>query len=271
MTSRFLRPHSLALCAAALLFVTAAGCKPKQDANLPAPGSVDADKFLFDRGNAALAKKHWIEAREYFRRLVDTYPQSSYRQDAKLGIGDTYIGENSLESFVLAINEFREFLTFFAANPRADYAQYRICYAYFKQMPKPQRDQTPTREALREIDTFRAAYPDSKLMPDVQTMYRQVRDRLSDSEYDVGYFYYRNKIYIGAVERLHGLLADDPQYTRRDQANFYLGAALEKMNLAAAAVPYYKALIADTPNSKLAPEAKKRLDALDAAATAIKR
>ena len=264
MTSLLLRPRALALCAAALLFVTAAGCKGKQDANLPAAGSVDADKFLFDRGTAALAKKHWIEAREYFRRLVDTYPQSNYRQDAKLGIGDTYIGENSLESFVLAINEFREFLTFFAANPRADYAQYKIAYAYFKQMPKPQRDQTPTRDALREIDTFIANYPTSKLMPDVQTMYRQVRDRLSDSEYSVGYFYYRNKIYVGAVERLHGLLADDPQYSRRDQACFYLAAALEKMHLAAAAAPYYKKLLDEVPNSKLAPEAKKRLEAINA-------
>lgn len=262
MASRILRPRALALCVAALLVVTAAGCKKKQDASLPAAGSVDADKFLFDRGTAALAKQRWLEAREYFRRLVDTYPQSQYRQDAKLGIGDTYIGENSLEAFVLAINEFREFLTFFAANPRADYAQYRICYAFFKQMPKPPRDQTPTREALRELDTFIASYPTSKLMPEVQRMYRQARDRLSDAEYGVGYFYYRNKIYVGAVERLHALLADDPQYTRRDQAYFYLAAALEKMNLAAAAVPYYEKLLSEVTNSKLAPEAKKRLAAI---------
>ena len=261
MTLRFARPHALALCALALLLVTAAGCK-KKDPNLPAAGSVDADKFLFDRGNAALGKKHWLEAREYFRRLVDTYPQSQYRQDAKLGIGDTYIGENSLEAFVLAINEFREFLTFFPANPRADYAQFKIAFAFFKQMPKPQRDQTPTREALRELDTFIANYPNSKLMPDAKTMYRQARDRLSDSEYEVGFFYYRNKIYVGAVARLHALLADDPQYSRRDQACFYLGAALEKLNLAAAAVPYYEKLLAEMPNSKLAPEAKKRLDAI---------
>jgi len=262
MTPRVLRPRALALCAVALLLVTAPGCKNKQDAALPAAGSVEVDKYLFERGTAALAKKHWIEAREYFRRLVDTYPQSQYRQDAKLGIGDTYIGENSLESLVLAINEFREFLTFFAAHPRADYAQYRIAYAYFKQMPKPQRDQTPTREALRELDTFIASYPTSKLMPEVQKMHRQVRDRLSDSEYSVGFFYYRNKIYIGAAERLHGLLADDPQYTRADLACFYLASALEKMNLAAGAIPYYEKLLKEFPNSKLAPEAKKRLEAI---------
>ena len=32
-------------------------------------------------------------SREYFRQLVDSYPQSQYRADAKLGLGDTYLGE----------------------------------------------------------------------------------------------------------------------------------------------------------------------------------
>ena len=53
-------------------------------------------------------------------------PQSPYRPDAKLGIGDTYLGEGTREALVLAINEFREFLSFYPTNPRADYAQYKL-------------------------------------------------------------------------------------------------------------------------------------------------
>ena len=43
-----------------------------------------------------LNKKHWLTSREYFRQLMDSYPQSQYRADAKLGLGDTYLGEGSL-------------------------------------------------------------------------------------------------------------------------------------------------------------------------------
>ena len=43
----------------------------------------------------ALNEKHWLTAREYFRQLVDSYPQSPYRADAKLGLGDTYLGEGT--------------------------------------------------------------------------------------------------------------------------------------------------------------------------------
>jgi TolA-binding protein len=90
---------------AALLGATIWGCGPKQTP--PQVGAGQADKYLFDNGTQALAGKKWLRAREFFRQIVDNYPQSAYRPDAKLGLGDTYIGEGTLESLVLAINEFR--------------------------------------------------------------------------------------------------------------------------------------------------------------------
>ena len=50
---------------------------------------------------------------------------------------------------MLAINEFREFLSFYPTQPRADYAQYKLGMAHFRQMRAPQRDQTETRDAIR--------------------------------------------------------------------------------------------------------------------------
>ena len=121
---------------------------------LPPAGMMDPDQWLFERATGALADKKWFTSREYFRRLVDGYPQSQHRENAKLGIGDSYIGENSIESNILAINEFREFLTFFPVSPRADYAQYKIALAYSRQMLNPQRDQTATHDTIREVELF---------------------------------------------------------------------------------------------------------------------
>src|SRR4051794_40388702 len=58
----------------------------------PPVGTLEPDKFLWERGTNELNAKHWLTAREYFRQLMDSYPQSSYRADAKLGMGDTYLG-----------------------------------------------------------------------------------------------------------------------------------------------------------------------------------
>ena len=48
-------------------------------------------------------------------------------------------------------NEFREFLTFYPTNRRADYAQYKLGLCHFRQMAKPERDQTQTNDAIAEF------------------------------------------------------------------------------------------------------------------------
>src|SRR6187549_2251566 len=124
---------------ALVLAVTLAGCAAKKD-SLP-PGTADADKFLFDRGTAAAKDKKWLDSREYFRNLVDNYPQSPFRPDAKLALGDTYLGQGGTDNYLLAANEFREFLTFYPTHARADYAQLQLARSYMSQMLAPERDQ----------------------------------------------------------------------------------------------------------------------------------
>lgn len=236
--------RGLVVAGAAGLLAVLSACA-SGDPQVPTVAERDADKFLLDRGTNALERKRWEEAREYFRRLIDTYPQSPHRQDAKLGIGDSYLGEPTPESHVLAANEFREFLTFYPVSPRADYAQYKLAQAEMKQMLSPQRDQTGTINALRELERFVVSYPNSPLMPEVLELRREARDRLSEHEFLVGRQYYRTRWYPGAIARLEGLLKADPEYTGRDGAYFYLGEALRRSGRNDEARAYYEKLIAE--------------------------
>lgn len=240
-----------------------AGCSSRSGGIVPA-GTMQPDQFLFERGTSALNNKKWLTAREYFKQLVETYTQSSYRPDGKLGLGDTYLGENSSASIVLAINEFQEFLTFYPTHPRADYAQYKLGLAHFRQMRKPQRDQTETWEAVRAFEAFLARYPNSTLMDDVAANLREARDRLSDADYFVGHFYYRSRWYPGAVDRFKSILKQDPEYTRRDAVYFYLGEALSKTRQGPEALPYYEKLLQEFERSDYLREAQKRIAELKA-------
>ncbi len=236
------RPGSISAVMTLLvaLAVLPAACGGNKN-TLPS-GSTQPDKFLFDRGTESLNKKNWIKAREYFQQLYDNYPQSPYRTDAKLGLGDAYLGEDNAESLVLAANEFREFLTFFPTNRRADYAQYKLGCAHFAQMLKPDRDQTHTRETIKEFEAFVEHFPNSSLLPDGQKKLREARDRLSDHDYGVGFFYFRSKWYPGAIDRFKAILNSDPGYTRRDAVYYYLAESLMKVNRPAEALPYFEKL-----------------------------
>jgi outer membrane protein assembly factor BamD len=224
------------------------------------PGTAQPDQYLFDRGNDALQRKKWLTAREYFKQVTETYTQSPIRPDAKLGIGDTYLGEGSTEALVLAISEFQEFLSFYPTNRRADYAQYKLGIAHFRQMRSPQRDQTETRAALREFQTFVARYPASDLMPEVNAKLRETRDRLSESELEVGQFYYRIRWYPGALDRLNLLLKDDPDFTARDEVYFYIGESLLKVSRPAEALPYFERLVKEFEQSEHIESARKRIE-----------
>ena len=261
MKSTFLdSPTGRVMAAFLMALVLASACTTS--ARRPPAGTAQPDKFLFEQGTKALDDKKWLVAREYFRELVDSYPQSQYRADAKLGVGDSYLGDGTTESKILAINEFREFLTFFPTHPRADYAQYKLGMAHYYQMLNPQRDQTETKEAIQEFQTFLDRYPNSSLTEEVRTRLREAKDRLGDADYQVGLFYYRNRWYPGAVERFKALLARDAEYTYRDAVYYYLGESLVKMERKAEALPYYERLLKEFENSEYLEDARKRIGEL---------
>lgn len=251
----------LLVCSGLLLTLGAsAGCAARQG-TIP-PGTAQADQFLFEQGQAALKDRKWMQAREYFRQIVDNYPQSPFRPDAKLAVGDTYIGENTTESLLLAINEFREFLTFYPTNARADYAQYRLAVAFSEQMLGPERDQTATRDTIKELETFVQRYPNSALLPEARALLRASRDRLSESIYRVGFFYYRAKYYRGAIDRFREVLEDDPGYSGRDAVYFHLAESLlladNKANKAEA-LPYYERVVREFEQSEFLERARARV------------
>ncbi len=248
--------RTLVLALAATLLVTGCGAKNKKavptDATQP-------DKFLFDRGTEAMMKERWIDAREYFRQVVDNYPGSPLRADAKLGVADAYLGEGGTENLILGENEYREFLTFYPTHAKADYAQFKLGMAHHKQMRAAARDQTETNNALKEFETFFDRYPNSALMPEVRARWREARDRLSESIYLVGLHYYRSKWMPGAVARFKEVLMEDPGYTHRDDVYFYLAEALLKAKQKDEAVTYYDRILKEFEVSEHLEEAKKRL------------
>ena len=249
-TRHAFRPTSwLRLCVVAAALAAAGACASSPRGTVPA-GTTEPDKFLFDKGTDALRNKKWLIAREFFKQVTETYTASPYRPDAKLGIGDTYLGEGTSEALVLAINEFSEFISFYPTNRRADYAQYKLGMAHFRQMRLAQRDQTETRAALKEFDAFIARYPNSALLPDAKARLRETRDRLSDADYQVGYFYYRQKWYPGAIDRFKSVLKDDPGYTGRDSVYFYLADSLVKVKKEAEALPYLEKLVQEFEKSE---------------------
>jgi outer membrane protein assembly factor BamD len=257
--------RSIRLGAAVAALAVSCACAA-QTRNVVPAGTSEPDKFLYDKGDAALKAKKWITAREYFKQVVETYTQSPYRPDAKLGVGDTYLEEGGADNLVFAMNEFREFLSFYPRSPRADYAQYKLAMTHFRQMRAAPRDQTETRDAIKEFQTFVVRFPDSKLMPEVKAKLREAQDRVAESDYLIGMYYYRQKWYLGSIDRFSSLLKSDPEYTSRDSVYFYLAESYVKSKRVAQALPLYEKLVTEFQKSEHLQDAQKRIAELKAQA-----
>ena len=245
----------------ALAVSVISGCAGNKPGVVPA-GTAEADKFLFDKGTTAAKDHKWTNAREYFRNVVDNYPQSPYRPDAKLALGDTYIGEHSTESLLLAANEFREFLTFYPTHARADYAQLNLAKSYTEQMLAPERDQTSTKDAVKEIEVFLQRFPNSALMPEARELERKAKDRLSEANFKVGFYYFRVKWYVGAIDRFKDVLSTDPAFTNRDAVYYHLAESLYRTDKKAEALPYYERLLREFEKSEFLADTQKRVTEL---------
>lgn len=252
----------------AVLFTGVASCA-KEPSVVP-PGTAEADAFLFDRGQTAFKEEKWADAREYFRNIVDNYPQSLFRPEAKLALGDTYLAQKGIENLLLSANEFREFQTFYPTHPRADYAQLQLARSYAGQMLAPERDQSATRDAIKEIEVFIQRYPNSPLMPEARALERDARDRLSQAGFRVGFFYFRARWYPGAIDRFREVLATDPGFTGRDAVYYHLAEALYRTDKKPEALPYYERLVGEFEQSAYLLEAQKRIAELRGGAPAGK-
>ena len=245
------------------LVATAIACSSSIQRPEPPSGEIDADRLLFERGVIALDERQWRRAREYFVQIRDNYPQSEYRAEARLSIGDTFEGEASLEGYVQALGEYEDFLNLYPTHPRAAYAQYKVGLVHFHQMRRAERDQTETMNAVQEFEMFITLYPDHELVPDVRQRLREARDRLSEHNFVVGHFYYRFKNDAGAISRFRQILDDDPAYTRRDQVYFYLAESLARVNQTVEAIPYFARLLDEFEESEYAEQARMRITELE--------
>ena len=230
------------------------------------PITNEADIILFDRGSDALAEGDWARAREYFEQIRDNYPQSQLRADARIHIIESYEGEANDIAYASALTELREFLRLYTpTHELAPLAQFKVGLVYFNQMRRPERDQSETRAAVQEFETFMAQYADTadaELLGEARAKLREARDRLSDSSFIVGRFYYRNKYYAGAIDRFRAILDDDPGYTRRDVIYYHLADSLASTDRAVEALPMFERLVGEYPETEYLEEASQRIVAL---------
>jgi outer membrane protein assembly factor BamD len=207
------------------------------------------DRTLWESGNKALKKQQYTSARQYYSRLIEGFPTSSFQPLARLARADSYFQERGTENYILAANEYREFLSVYPSHPKADYAQFQVVQCFFKQKLGPDRDQTNTIKALEEGERFLTMFASSPYADQVRDVTKRCRWSLARSEQLVGQFYQRRGSCRAAIQRFEALLKDYSDYTGTDEVLLRFAQCLTKVGRGAEAVPLLSRLVENYPKS----------------------
>ena len=180
---------------------------------------------LLAQGEQQLKQGNWKEGRTTLHLIEENMPSSPEFPKAKLLLGDSFFFANP-PSYPEAIVEYQTFLTYFPRHEMRDYALYHIALCHYAAIEDAERDQSETRQALTAFQNFLQEAPGSPYAPEAKAKVNQCWRRLAESELMVGIFYVKSRDYIGAENRIKGMLENYPEHADLERAYYYLGEAL---------------------------------------------
>ncbi len=237
---------------AALLLVL--GCGGPKHAELD-PNKQN-DKELYETGEREMKDQNYDKARAAFKLVFDNFPKSDYRILAKLNYAESFYKDGGEANYILAIQEYQDFITLFPFSPKAAYAQYQIGACYYQMMEKPDRDQTNTRKALDEFRKVIDGYPNGEYYKSAYDRLIECYQKLAEHEFLIARYYNRTGKHIAAVERLKELLQKYPESVHTAEQYYYLAHSLEELSQGPESCVYYSKIVEKWPDSEYSSNAR---------------
>src|SRR5713226_4111061 len=258
--------HWKQVLAVTLVLAAFAGCaRRKKYENPIKTNSQQPDKVLFDRAVGDIERSRFEVARLTLQTLINTYPDSEYIAKAKLAIADSWYRQGGTQGLAQAEAEYKDFITFFPTMEEAVESQKKICQIHYQQMEKPDRDPLHAVKAEAECREAMLRFPNSKFIPEIEQMLRNIQEVRADSELRVGQHYAKKGSYRASVTRLGALTDQYPLFSKADDALWLLGESYSKMGkqFEDKSARAYEKLVREYPLSARVSDAKDRLAALN--------
>ena len=220
----------------------------------------------YKKGLRELKDENFIESAKFFIYVKSKFPFSRFATLAELRIADALFGQ---EKFLEAVDAYKLFIKFHPTHPNVldGYAAYRVGDSYVKQIPSDwfllppayEKDQSSTRDALRELKVFMQLYASSKYLAKVKNLHLQCIRRLAAHELYVAEFYLAQGKPKGTIFRLNGMLKRFPDAGLDPKVMLMLGETYLKLEKKKKAREAFASLVKQYPADPHSKRARKHL------------
>jgi outer membrane protein assembly factor BamD len=186
----------------------------------------DSPEELMSKGMNEFRKGDYKEAVELFQKLKDRYPYSKLAVHAELKLADSLFKRKEFEE---AAETYIEFERLHPRNEAVPYVIYQQGMCHFLRMAKIDRDQTSTKNAVKEFERLQRKFPDDPFSMMAERRIRKCISNLAEHEFYVGRFYYKSGHYVAALKRFEYLINHYPDAGQYEETLVYISKCKEKL------------------------------------------
>ena len=140
-------------------------------------------------------------------RLILAYGEWERLPEARLLLAQTY---GAQEEYLTAASEYRRFLDRYPGHRLAPEAALGRCRALAEMSPRPERDQTYTRDALTECANTAVDFAGTEQAAEAGRIAGEMRETLAQKDYLNGEFYLRREMYDSAIKYFEFVVQNHP-------------------------------------------------------------
>lgn len=214
---------------------------------------------LFEEGTTYFNNKRYALAIDRFQKVKVEFPFSPELVPAELKLAEAYYLNKQYPEAAAA---FKEFQTLHPNNENIPFVLYHLGLVHFEQFTSSDRYQKTTEIAKGYFEQVVKNHPGSPYAAPAKEKLAKCLEYLSEYEFNVATFYFNEKKYPAAIDRLEGMLRRYAQTPIAPKALYHLGESyrLEKNPLKAALA--YEAMAQHYPDDPLTKTAQAQLSEL---------
>ena len=243
------------------LLILLTGCRSGKKSVSIDPSEKGSDKRMYENAIKYMTKDP-EKARLLFKEVGQLYPDSIYASKAKLGIGDSYFKERDSASLVMAAAEYQEYVNLYPYSPDAVYAKFQAGMCYYKQIKKPERDQTNTFTAIKAFEGVIQQYPGTPEADEAKKKIDECRQNLARHFFLIGYYNYLMKSLPGAIARFKQVMDEYPDFAANDKLFYFTGKTYMVMADNDSALSFFQRVVGSHAKSKYAKKAQRQIQKL---------
>ncbi len=118
--------------------------------------------------------------------------------------------------------QFKRFARQFPYSDRMEDACFYSAYCKYIDSPEYNLDQSQTKEAIEEFESYVERWPRSTRIPEVNNCLDELRRKLIRKNYEIAYGYYFIEEYHAAYESFKQFLNEYPEAPMREDAMYYM-------------------------------------------------